>query len=112
MSCVDAQLGGGYSLRWGVMGWGVEARRAGIRLAARAAAMSKSVTAVRVAGSRLGSLIHCVASLLRAMLRVRPTSRPAPTLAVVEARTRRKMSADLAPRAMRMPNSLVRVATA
>src|SRR5579862_1651177 len=87
------------------------ARRAGARLAATAEAISRTTTKVRMMGSREVSLTQRVASLLNARLRIRPTSRPEPTLLAVEERTRRKTSAAFAPRARRMPNSLVRVAT-
>ena len=87
------------------------ARRAGARLAATAALISRTVTTVRMMGSREVSLTQRVASLLKARLRIKPTTRPEPTLPAVEESTRRKTSVAFAPRARRMPNSLVRVAT-
>src|ERR1700744_2998489 len=87
------------------------ARRAGARLAATAEAISRTTTKVRMMGSREDSLIQRVAILLKARLRIRPTNNPEPTLLAVDERTRRKTSEAFAPRARRIPNSLVRVAT-
>ena len=87
------------------------ARRAGARLAATAALISRTVTTVRMMGSREVSLTQRVANLLKARLRIKPMTRPEPTLPAVDESTRRKTSAAFAPRARRMPNSLVRVAT-
>ena len=88
------------------------ARRAGTKQARAAAAMRMSVTPARIQGLRELSITQRVEILLKAMLKRMPATRPAPTLMAVDEKTMRKTSGtSCAEEAMRMPNSLVRVAT-
>ena len=94
------------------MGSTVAARRAGTKEARSAAAISNSVTPPRMSGSRELSFTHFVANLPKIDAEQNAGDEPR---AYIHRRwmtaPMRKMSAALAPSAMRMPNSLVRVVT-
>lgn len=73
--------------------------------------ISSVVPANRMSGSRAFLSAHFSRILFRARVSATPAATPLPTLTIVEAKTMRRTSLRCAPRAMRMPNSLVRCAT-
>src|SRR2546425_73679 len=93
------------------MGSVAAARRAGTKHASVAATTRRRVTAARTTGSRELSVTHFVATLSKATLNRMPAASPLPTFTAVDDSTMRKTSEALAPRAIRIPNSFVRVAT-
>src|SRR5579863_9330339 len=93
------------------MGSTPEARQAGRAQASVATSDNTNVAARSRRGSRELSAAQLAITLLRARVRTTPARIPPPTLNTVELKTMRRTWARLAPRAMRIPNSLVRWAT-
>src|SRR5947207_1664375 len=100
-----------HSCRTASMGSIDAACRAGARQAAAATASNRAVTPLRMSGSRELAAIQREARLSQASDSSTPAASPAPTFHDVAENTMPTTSRALAPRAMRMPNSLVLLAT-
>ena len=87
------------------------ARRAGAQQANPATAINSTARPAKMIGSREVSVSHFCATVSKTRLSTIPAARPAPTLTEVAESTSRTTSHALAPNAMRIPNSLVLVAT-
>src|SRR6059036_630390 len=87
------------------------ARRAGAKQANPATATNSTAKPPRMIGSRELSVSHFCASLWKIRLSASPAANPPPTLTEVAESTSRTTSQARAPSAMRIPNSLVLVAT-
>ena len=88
-----------------------DARRVGINAAKPDIRTRSKVTPAKASGSCELPSAHFARTPLNIRLSRTPHTSPAMTLRAVEANTSRSTCHGVAPRAMRMPNSLVRCAT-